>query len=90
VDTVIDAKKTTPITGGAIGADCWIAAEPFIAPGVCVEDGVVPAARACAFERLEAWKIYRGNPAVLVRGCPWRRTSREARAEMQPLERGRG
>jgi putative colanic acid biosynthesis acetyltransferase WcaF len=64
-----------------IGEDCWIAAEAFIAPGVCVEDGVVVAARACAFERLEAWKIYRGNPAVCVRERPRRRTSRGARAE---------
>lgn len=55
-----------------IGNDVWIAAESFVAPGVTIEDGVVLAARACAFEDLNAWTIYRGNPAVAIRARRWR------------------
>jgi putative colanic acid biosynthesis acetyltransferase WcaF len=47
-----------------IGDDVWIAAEAFIAPGVRVGNGCVLGARACAFAELNAWTVYRGNPAV--------------------------
>jgi putative colanic acid biosynthesis acetyltransferase WcaF len=47
-----------------IGDDVWIAAEAFVAPGVEIADGCVLGARACAFEKLKAWTVYRGNPAV--------------------------
>jgi len=56
-----------------IGADVWIAAEAFVAPGVTIGDGVVLAARGCAFTALEPWTIYRGNPAVAVRPRVWRK-----------------
>ena len=51
----------------SIGDDVWIAAEAFVAPGVRVSDGVVLAARGCAFATLEPWTIYRGNPAEPIR-----------------------
>ncbi len=55
-----------------IGDDVWIAADAFVAPGVRVADGAVLAARACAFSSLEAWTIYRGNPAQPLRRRQWR------------------
>jgi putative colanic acid biosynthesis acetyltransferase WcaF len=68
-----------PIT---IGADVWIAAEAFLAPGVHVGDGVVLAARGCAFTTLEPWTVYRGNPAVAIRKRVWRnRPGHETGAE---------
>jgi putative colanic acid biosynthesis acetyltransferase WcaF len=56
--------KAPPID---IGEDCWIAAEAFVAPGAVLGDGVVLAARAVAFGKLEVWTVYRGNPAVAYR-----------------------
>lgn len=61
-----------PIT---IGADVWIAAEAFVGPGVQVGDGAVLGARGCTFSALDAWTIYRGNPAVPVRSRVWRTRS---------------
>jgi putative colanic acid biosynthesis acetyltransferase WcaF len=58
-----------PIT---IGNDVWIAAEAFVAPGVAVGDGTVLGARACAFDNLSSWTVYRGNPAVAIRARKWR------------------
>ena len=53
-----------PIT---IGAQCWVAAEAFVGPGVTMGDGSVLAARGALFADAEAWTIYRGNPATEVR-----------------------
>lgn len=50
-----------------LGADAWICAEAFVGPGVTVGEGAVLAARGVAFTDLESWKIYRGNPAQLLR-----------------------
>lgn len=50
-----------------IGANAWIAADAFVGPGVVVGDGAVLGARGAAFRNLDAWSIYRGNPAQLVR-----------------------
>lgn len=55
-----------------IGDDAWIAAEAFVAPGVTIGEGAVLAARACAFSKLDAWTVYRGNPATPVRPRIWR------------------
>ncbi len=52
-----------PIT---IGANAWVCAESFVAPGVSIGEGAVLAGRAAAFEDLEPWTIYRGNPAVAI------------------------
>jgi putative colanic acid biosynthesis acetyltransferase WcaF len=53
-----------PIT---IGAGCWIAAEAFVGPGVCMGDGSVLGARAALFDEAAAGGVYSGNPAVFVK-----------------------
>lgn len=53
-----------PIT---IGKDAWIAADAFVGPGVTVGEGAVLGARGVAIRDLDAWTIYRGNPAEPVR-----------------------
>jgi putative colanic acid biosynthesis acetyltransferase WcaF len=55
-----------------IGSDVWIAAEAFVAPGVTIGDGAVLGARACAFDPLHGWTVYRGNPAVACKTRLWR------------------
>lgn len=54
-----------PIT---VGAGCWIAAEAFVGPGVRIGDGAVIAARAALFDDAAAGQVYRGNPAVAIKG----------------------
>lgn len=49
-----------------IGADCWVAAEAFVGPGVTMRDGAVLGARGVLFDDAEAWTVYRGNPAVAI------------------------
>ena len=51
----------------AIGDEAWIAADAFVGPGVRVGEGAVLAARGVAFDDLEPWTIYRGNPAERLR-----------------------
>jgi len=46
---------------------CWIAAEAFVGPGVVMAEGSVASARAAIFTDTEAWGVYRGNPAILVK-----------------------
>lgn len=50
-----------------VGEEAWIAAEAFVGPGVTVGAGAVLSARAAAFEDLEPWTVYRGNPAVRLK-----------------------
>ena len=50
-----------------IGAQCWVAAEAFVGPGVTMGEGSVLAARGALFENAEAWTIYRGNPAAKLK-----------------------
>jgi len=45
----------------------WIAAEAFVGPGVQTGEGSVLGARAVAFENLDPWGVYRGNPAKLIK-----------------------
>jgi putative colanic acid biosynthesis acetyltransferase WcaF len=52
-----------PIT---LRANCWIAAEAFVGPGVVVKEGAVLGARGVAAKGLEAWTVYVGNPARAV------------------------
>jgi putative colanic acid biosynthesis acetyltransferase WcaF len=56
--------RVRPIT---IGDDVWVASEAFVGPGVHLGDGCVLGARACAFEDLKEWTVYRGNPATMVK-----------------------
>lgn len=58
-----------PIT---IGSHAWIAAEAFVGPGVAIGSGAVLGARGVAFAALEAWMVYRGNPAVAVKARRYR------------------
>jgi putative colanic acid biosynthesis acetyltransferase WcaF len=53
-----------------IGDDAWICARAFVGPGVTVRDGAILAACGVAFEDLEAWSIYIGNPAVKKKDRP--------------------
>lgn len=56
---------TAPIT---IGANCWLAADVFVAPGVTIPDGVVVGARSSVFTSdLPAWHLCAGNPAKPIR-----------------------
>jgi putative colanic acid biosynthesis acetyltransferase WcaF len=50
----------------AIGADCWVAAEAFVGPGVTIGEGAVLGARGALFEDAVAWTVYRGNPAIAI------------------------
>lgn len=56
-----------PIT---IGQRAWICADAFVGPGVVVGEGAILAARGVAFDHLQAWSIYKGNPAMLARQRP--------------------
>jgi putative colanic acid biosynthesis acetyltransferase WcaF len=50
-----------------VGDRAWLAAECFVGPGVTVGNGAVLGARAVAMRDLDAWTVYRGNPATAVR-----------------------
>lgn len=50
-----------------IGEYAWVAAEAFIGPGVSVGEGAVLGARGCTFRNLQAWKVYAGNPARVIK-----------------------
>jgi putative colanic acid biosynthesis acetyltransferase WcaF len=54
-----------PLTLGPIylGQQVWVAAEAFVGAGVLIGDGAILGARGAAFTNLEAWHVYRGNPA---------------------------
>jgi putative colanic acid biosynthesis acetyltransferase WcaF len=56
--------RTRPIV---LGANCWIAAEAFVGPGVRVGDFAVLGARGVAMRSLEANTIHAGNPAMPVK-----------------------
>lgn len=46
-----------------IGADCWVAADAFVGPGVTIGDRTVVGARSCVFKDLPPDVIAVGNPA---------------------------
>lgn len=46
----------------AIGADAWICAEAFLAPGVSIGEGSVIGARAVVTRDQPAWMVCAGNP----------------------------
>jgi putative colanic acid biosynthesis acetyltransferase WcaF len=45
----------------------WVAAEAFVGPGVTIHQGAVLGARGVLFKDAEAYGVYVGNPAQLVR-----------------------
>jgi putative colanic acid biosynthesis acetyltransferase WcaF len=53
-----------PIT---IGAQCWVAAEAFVGPGVTMGDRSVLGARAALFSASEPDGVYSGNPAMRIK-----------------------
>lgn len=53
-----------------VRANAWVCAEAFVGPGVTVGEGAVLAARSVTFSSLEAWNVYRGNPAYAIRQRP--------------------
>ena len=50
-----------------IGAQCWVAAEAFVGPGVTMGDRSVLAARGALFDDARADGVYGGNPAVWIK-----------------------
>ena len=68
--------------------DAWIAAEAFVGPGVQIGEGAVLGARGCAFDRLDAWTVYRGNPAQRVGERQFEGRSREVPSISQKEEAG--
>ena len=54
----------------SIGAQAWICADAFVGPGVTVGEGAVLAAAGVAFQDLDPWTVYVGNPAVVRRLRP--------------------
>lgn len=54
----------------SVGARAWICADAFVGPGVAVGEGAVLAAAAVAFDDLDAWAVYVGNPAQRSRSRP--------------------
>ncbi len=54
---------TRPIV---IGAECWIAAEAYVAPGISIGDRAVLAARGCAITDIPACSVWGGNPAKQI------------------------
>ena len=55
-----------------IGDDVWIAADAYVGPGVRVGHGALLSERGVALEHLDAWTIYRGNPAQAVKSRKYR------------------
>lgn len=54
----------SPIT---IGAQAWVAAGCFIAPGVSVGEGAVVGAYSVVTKDVPAWTVVAGNPARFIR-----------------------
>lgn len=50
-----------------VGAECWIASDVFVAPGVSVGEGAVVGARSTVFDDLPSGMICYGTPARPVR-----------------------
>jgi putative colanic acid biosynthesis acetyltransferase WcaF len=64
---ITDEKFPLRVRPIIIGDDVWVASEAFVGPGVHIGNGSVLGARGCAFEDLEEWTVYRGNPATIVK-----------------------
>lgn len=51
----------------ALGAHCWVGAFSRLCPGTRMEEGSVLAMGSVGGGVLQAWMIYRGNPAVAIK-----------------------
>jgi putative colanic acid biosynthesis acetyltransferase WcaF len=51
----------------SIGANVWVAAQSFIHPGVCIEDGVVVGARSVVIKNLPRYTVCSGNPCAVIK-----------------------
>lgn len=58
-------KTSFPLILGPIEikSQVWVAADAFIAPGVCIGEGAVVGARAAVFKNIQEWTVVGGNPA---------------------------
>lgn len=45
----------------------WVAADAFIGPGVCLNEGAVVGARSSVFKDVEAWSVVGGNPSKFIK-----------------------
>jgi putative colanic acid biosynthesis acetyltransferase WcaF len=57
----IYSKKIT------IGAECWLATDVYVAPGVSIKNASVVGARSSVFSNLDSKKIYIGSPAKYLK-----------------------
>ena len=50
-----------------IGDLAWICADSFVGPGVIIHEGAILSAAGATFKNLDAWTIYTGNPATVLK-----------------------
>jgi putative colanic acid biosynthesis acetyltransferase WcaF len=51
----------------SIGAQCWLATDVYVAPGLTIEDGVVVGARSTVLSDLKGYKVYVGSPVKCIK-----------------------
>lgn len=72
-----------------IGAQCWIATDVFVAPGVSIGDGTVVGARSTVFDDLPPGMVCYGTPAKPVRMRPGSPGPLDASANVGAMEADR-
>lgn len=50
-----------------IEAQAWVCADAMVGPGVTIGEGAVLGAKSTAFRNLDAWKVYAGMPAAVIK-----------------------
>ncbi len=58
-----------PLTWASIniGSECWVAADVFIAPGVCLGNGSVIGARSVVTKDMPEWTVCAGHPCKPIK-----------------------
>ena len=51
----------------SVGAQCWLATDVYVAPGLTIEDGVVVGARSTVLSDLKGYKVYAGSPVRYIK-----------------------